>query len=151
MTNTRNVTDHCFSSLSLTWPTCSCTSTDTKTGKSKTVVATGLGSRLIKTRRLCRRRRVETRSWSITCSLHCAFLILAHGSPQATCINRNGGWRSFLSSISPTPGGQVFIHLVFDVPSPKNPPKCFAQPRDHHAFHTSNTGSALKKKELFKN
>ena len=52
--NTGNVTDDCFSSLSprcsAAWPSCSCTSTSTKTAKCETVATSGLGNRLLKTR-----------------------------------------------------------------------------------------------------
>ena len=126
------------------WPSCSCTSTSTKTAKCETVATSGLGNGLLKTRLFVDDERSSLRT--ITRWLPRVFFyssgqwIIAHDSYQSRRRSM-----VLLRSISPTPGSRVFI-LVFDVPSPK----WFAQSWDRHSCQASKTGSALeKRKEKF--
>ena len=121
------------------WPSCSCTSTSTKTAKCETVATSGLGNRLLKPRWFVGDEGLNLRT--ITRWLtYVFFSVLDHGSPHRTTYQSRQWSMILLRSISPTPGSQVFI-LVFDVPSPK----CFAQTGDRHSCQASNTGSALAK------
>ena len=98
------------------WPTCSCTSTYTKTEKCKTVATSGLGNRFFKIHWFWRWWRVET-SHNHTRTSLCFFSF----GPWITASDSYQSRRRsmvLLRSISPTPGGEVFI-LTFGVPSPK--------------------------------
>ena len=149
--NTGNVMDDCFSSLS---PRCSLTVLQLYIhAHDNSEVQNGgdIGSRKRAPQNspVCRWWRVETsRNQTLTsfvCVCVCVCVCVLSFGPWITAHDSYQSRQRLmvlLRTISPTPRSQVFIQ-VFEVPSPK----CFAQPGDHHSCQSSNTGSALEKKE----
>ena len=121
------------------WRTCSCAPADTKTARCDAVATSGLetaSSKLLDFGRW----RVEALSRSPFVLFYFIFISLGTWITASNFYHLGRRLMVLLSSISPTPGGQVFI-LVFSM----SLLKCFARSWDHHACQESNTCTALTK------